>query len=60
MESYKLQNMFYLHGMIAFLSDIKLFVFMLLDKLKSYLLQQVSKISKFITLTQETRQAVAY
>lgn len=39
--------------MIAFLSSIKLFIFMLLDKLKSYLLEQVSKISNFITLTQD-------
>lgn len=39
--------------MTAFLSRIKLFIFVLLDKLRSYLLQQVSKISNFITLTQE-------
>lgn len=39
--------------MTVFLSSIKLFIFMLLDKLKSYLLEQVSKISNFITLTQD-------
>lgn len=63
MESCELQNMFYLHVQswaTAFLSGIKLFIFTALDKLKSYVLQQVYKISEFITLTQERRQAAAF